>query len=113
VPVCGLEGASVSKRHDGLGPIARLEGLEATLKSDIARGRLALSGLLGDQRLRIYRNGRIEGSAILAPEMLRAPRMTSRPADRDVAGGRYARVCAPVRVVLPVEGRVGAAAIAS
>jgi DNA invertase Pin-like site-specific DNA recombinase len=67
----------------------KLRDLEATLKADVARGRLALGGLLGDERLRVYQDGRIEGSAILAPEMLRAPRMTSRPADRDVAGGGF------------------------
>jgi hypothetical protein len=64
----------------------KLRELEATLMADVAQGRLALGGLLGGQRLRVYRDGRIEGSAILAPEMLRAPRTSSGPADRDVAG---------------------------
>jgi len=73
-------------------------------------GRLALGGLLSDQRLRIYRDGRIEGSAILAPEMLRAPRTTSEPADSVVAGGRYARVCLPAPLLLPVTGRIPAGA---
>ena len=50
------------------------------------RGRLALGGLFGDQRLRVYQDGRIEGSAILAPEMLRAPRRSSEPAASVVAG---------------------------
>jgi hypothetical protein len=90
----------------------KLQEIEATLKSDIALGRLALGGLLGDQRLRVYQDGRIEGAAILAPEMLRAPRRTSEPADSVVAGGRNVRVCAPVTVVLPVVGRVGVLASA-
>jgi hypothetical protein len=68
---------------------AKLRDLEATLKADVALGRLALGGLLDDQRLRVYRDGRIEGSAILAPEALRAPRTPSEPADSVVAGGGF------------------------
>jgi len=45
----------------------KLHELEATLKADVARGRLALGGLLGNQRLRVYKDGRIEGSATLSP----------------------------------------------
>ena len=76
------------------------------------RRRLALGGLLGDQRLRIYQDGRIEGSAILAPETLQAPRRTPKPADSVVAGARYARVSLPMPLMLPVVGRVVAAAAA-
>jgi hypothetical protein len=70
--------------------------------------RLALGGLLGDQRLKIYRDGRSEGVATLSPETLHAPGRTLRRADSVVAGARYARVCTlPVPLRLPVEGRVG------
>ena len=73
------------------------------------QGWLALGGLLGDEeKLRIYKNWRIEGSAIIAPETPRAPRRSSEPVDSVVAGARYARVCTlPVPLMLPVEGRVG------
>ena len=64
----------------------RLRDFESTLKADVVCGRLVLGGLLGDRRLRIYRDGRIEGEATLAPEKLRAPRRTSKPSDRGVAG---------------------------
>ena len=64
----------------------KLHDIEATLRGDLARGRLALGGLLGDRRLRVYRDGRIEGFATLTPEMLPAPRRTSKPADSVVAG---------------------------
>jgi hypothetical protein len=65
----------------------KLRDVQATPKADVALGRLALGGLLGDRRLRVYRDGRIEGSATLAPEQLRAPRRTPEPSDRVVAGG--------------------------
>ena len=47
---------------------------------------MALGALLGDERLRVYPDGRIEGAIILTPEKARAPRMASEPADRVVAG---------------------------
>ena len=97
-----------------MGPTPRhgdlFDSLDATLKADVAKGRLALGGLLGGERLRIYKDGRIEGSAILAPEMLRTPKRTSEPADSVVAGGRYDTVCSlAMPLVRPVAGRVGAA----
>jgi hypothetical protein len=39
-------------------------------------GRLALGGLFGDKRLRVYPDGRIEGIATLSPKMLHAPKRT-------------------------------------
>jgi hypothetical protein len=64
----------------------KLRDLEATLRADVAMGRLAIGGLLGDQRLRVYRDGRIEGALMLRPEMLRAPKRTPGPTDCVVAG---------------------------
>jgi len=51
----------------------KLREIEATLKADVPLGRLALGGLLGESRLRVYRDGRIEGLAMLGAEMPRAP----------------------------------------
>jgi hypothetical protein len=85
----------------------KLRDLEKTLKADVALGRLALGGLLGDERLRVYRDGRIEGALMLRPEMLRAPKRTPGPTDSVVAGGCYDTVCdLPVALVLPVAGQV-------
>ena len=67
----------------------KLRDLGATLKADIALGRLALGGLLGDQRLQVFRDGRIEGALTLRPEMLHAPKRTLGRADSVVAGGRF------------------------
>ncbi len=71
----------------------KLRELEETLKADIALGRLALGGLSGDQRLRVYRDGRIEGALMLRPEMLWVPKQTTGPTDCVVAGERYYTVC--------------------
>ena len=68
----------------------KLRELEKTLKADVALGRLAIGGLLGDQRLRVYRDGRIEGALMLRPEMLRAPKRTPGPTDCVVAGEGFA-----------------------
>jgi len=67
----------------------KLRNLESSLKADVALGRLALGGLLSDQRLRVYRDGRIEGAVFLSPETLQAPGRNLEPAGRDVAGARY------------------------
>ena len=64
----------------------KLDELETTLRSDVARGRLALGGLLGGERLRVYADGRIEGFAHLTPEMVAAPRRTPEPRQSVVAG---------------------------
>ena len=64
----------------------KLREIESTIKADVPLGRLALGGLLGEDRLRVYQDGRIEGAAILSPEMLAAPRRTSEPRDSVVAG---------------------------
>jgi hypothetical protein len=85
----------------------KLRDLEATFKADIARGRLARGGLLANERLRIYQDGRIEGAATRSPETLQAPGRTLEPADSVVAGARYARNWPlSVALLLPVEGRV-------
>ncbi len=78
----------------------KLSDLEATLKADVAMGRLALGGLLGDQRLRVYRDGRIEGVATLRPEMLWAPKRTPGPTDSVVAGARSDRLHTHLRRLL-------------
>ena len=83
----------------------KLQELESTIMADVPLGRLALGGLLGEDRLRIYADGRIEGTATLAPEALHPPkRRASGGADRDVAGGCYDRVCVPVPIILRVSG---------
>ena len=69
---------------------AKLEEIEETLLADVAQGRLALGALLGDRRLRVCEDGRIEGVAVLEPEMLAAPRRTPEPRVSVVAGGCYA-----------------------
>jgi hypothetical protein len=84
----------------------KLREIEATLKADVARGRLALGGLLGNQRLRVYKDGRIEGSATLSPEMITAPRRTSEPRARVVAGGALRPVLA-ARAAHAAGGRTG------
>ncbi|MCH7643345.1 MAG: hypothetical protein IH974_00795 [Myxococcales bacterium] len=74
----------------------KLCDLEKTLKADIVLGRLALGGLLGDERLRVYRDGRIEGALMLRPEMLRVPKRTPGPTDCVVAGEGFAgELCSP------------------
>jgi len=81
----------------------KLREIEVTLKADVARGRLALGGLLGNQRLRVYKDGRIEGSATLSPETIAAPKRASEPRVRVVAGGRFG-TCTPglgTRLLLP------------
>ena len=54
----------------------RLREIEATLQGDATQGRLVLGALLGDRRLRVYADGRFEGSATLSPELLAAPRQS-------------------------------------
>ena len=64
----------------------KLRAVEATLKADVALGRLALDGRSGDQRPRVYRDGRIQGALMLRPEMLWVPKQTPGPTDSLVAG---------------------------
>jgi hypothetical protein len=72
---------------------AKLREIEATIRADVAGGRLALGALLGERRIRVYRDGRIEGALALEPEMkLPASRKPQRPADSVVAGGCNTRV---------------------
>jgi hypothetical protein len=52
----------------------KLQELESTIMADVPRGRLALGGLLDGERLRIYADGRMDGTATLAPETLHPPK---------------------------------------
>jgi site-specific DNA recombinase len=45
-----------------------LREIGETLRADVANGRLALSALLGDQRIRVHRDGRFEGALGLIAE---------------------------------------------
>ncbi len=83
---------------------AKLEEIEETLLADVAQGRLALGALLGDRRLRVCEDGRIEGVAVLEPEMLAAPRRTPEPRVSVVAGGRLGTSETPL-VRLAASGR--------
>ncbi len=64
----------------------KLREIESTLRADVPRGRMALGALLGETRLRVYADGRVEGVATLAPETLAPLKRTSGALDRDVAG---------------------------
>jgi hypothetical protein len=64
-----------------------LRNLEATLRSDVALARMAIGALLGEGRLRIYRDGRFEGLATLSPEKLAAPRVAPGAARPCGSGG--------------------------
>ena len=68
---------------------AKLRDLKATLRADVGLGHLTLGGLLGEDRLRVYADGRIEGTATLRPGTLSAPRRTSGPIDSVVAGAGF------------------------
>jgi hypothetical protein len=64
----------------------KLGALEATLRADVALSRLALGTLLGDRRIRVYRDRQIEG---LGRWPLKRPRPrgeASEPRDSVVAG---------------------------
>ena len=67
--------------------MARLRDLRETLTADV--GGMALGALLGEDRLRIYADGRIEGTATLRPETLWAPRTASGPIAPVVAGAGF------------------------
>jgi DNA invertase Pin-like site-specific DNA recombinase len=69
----------------------RLRDIESTLQGDLARGRLTLGALLGDRRLRVYSDGRVEGNALLEAESIPALRRTPGPGVSVVAGGRFGR----------------------
>ena len=64
----------------------KLREIESTLRADVSRGRKALGALLGETRLRVYADGRIEGLATLAPETLAPPKRTPEARDWVVAG---------------------------
>jgi len=81
----------------------KLADIDATLRADTARGRLALGALLRERRLRVYSDGRVEGIATLGPETLAAPRKASERQDSVVAGAGNARGSAPVwRLPVPL-----------
>lgn len=46
----------------------KLQAIEATLRADLAAGRLTLGALFGQERLRVHRDGRIEGVATIQPD---------------------------------------------
>jgi hypothetical protein len=66
---------------------ALLRNVEASIRSDVALGRLALGGLLGENRVRVYGDGRIEGLATLSSETLAAPRVDPGAARLGGSGG--------------------------
>ncbi len=66
---------------------ALLRNVEATIRADVALGRLALGGLLGENRVRVYADGRIEGLATLSPELLAAPERAPGAARLGGSGG--------------------------
>jgi hypothetical protein len=65
----------------------KLRAIEETLRADVALSRLALGTLLGDRRIRVYQDGRIEGLATLAPETPAAPRRSPGAASLGGSGG--------------------------
>ena len=66
----------------------RLHDLEAALCAGLASGRLTLGALFGEQRMRVHRNGRIEGVATLQPdEKLPASPRSARAGSCDGSGG--------------------------
>ena len=65
---------------------AKVEDMEAILTRDVAQGRLALGALLDGDRLRVHRDGRIEGSAILAPT---CPRTSLPPRGANPRSGQF------------------------
>ena len=66
--------------------------IRATLTADVGIGRLSLGALLGEDRLRVYRDGRIEGTATLRPETLWPPKRTPKATDSERSGGAI-RTC--------------------
>jgi len=78
----------------------KLREIEATLKADVPLGRLALGGLLGESRPRVYRDGRIEGLAALGAEMPRAPGRSPGALSLGGSGGLQHACCVdlPVRI---------------
>lgn len=64
-----------------------LRNVEATIRADVALGRLALGGLLGENRVRVYADGRIEGLATLSAELLAAPERAPGAASLGGSGG--------------------------
>jgi len=75
-----------------------LRDISAALKADPTLGRMALGSLLGDSRLRVYADGRIEGLATLDPRNSRGPEVSLRAATVGGSGGAL-RPC-PVEVSL-------------
>jgi len=89
---------------------AKLRAIEETLRADVALSRLALGALLGDGRIRVYRDGRIEGLATLGPDTLAAPRGRPGAASLGGSGGlQHTSRGGAGHVVL--AGRIGRARI--
>jgi hypothetical protein len=78
-----------------------LRRVGATLRTDAALGRLAIGGLIGEDRIRVYADGRFEGLATLRPEMqIAAPGDASGAATLCGSGGLQHACCVdlPVRI---------------
>ncbi len=57
------------------------------LRADVSKGHLAVGALLGDARLRVYPDGRIEGTATLSPNESRRPQIAPEAASFGGSGG--------------------------
>ncbi|TMA35228.1 MAG: hypothetical protein E6J87_04455 [Deltaproteobacteria bacterium] len=79
-------------------------------RADVAHGRLALGALLGDRRIRIYNDGRIEGAVAVADEKAAGSETLSGAlAARSPSGGGGAlRPRLQIRIELPVQGQAAA-----
>ena len=66
----------------------------------MALSRLALGTLLGDRRIRVFRDGRIEGVATLTPETPAAPRRSPGAASLGGSGGALHAGCVDFPVKL-------------
>ena len=79
-------------------------------RADVAHGRLALGALLGDRRIRIYNDGRIEGAVAVADEKAAGSETLSGAlAARSPSGsGGALRPRLQIRIELPVQGQAAA-----
>lgn len=93
---------------------AKLREIEATLRADVAHGRLALGALLADRRIKIYRDGRIEGAIEVAAETRRAPKRADASGARRLGGSGgplradLPRARLPIPIPVPVAARAAA-----
>ena len=95
-------------------PREMLRSIETTTRSDVALGRLAIGGLLGENRVRVYADARIEGLATLIPQMQLAAPEKAPGAARLVGSGGPLRpglpAALPCTLLLPAAGQVAARA---